>query len=52
MGELLGARVNDGEPIRQQHGQPLGQRQPAAELLQVTVGLGDDQVTTDAPFPD
>jgi hypothetical protein len=28
----------------------LGQRQPAAELLQVTVGLGDDQVTHGCPL--
>jgi hypothetical protein len=36
--------------VRQQHGQLPGQRQPLAELLQVTVGLGDEQVTHGCPF--
>jgi hypothetical protein len=35
---------------RQQRGQPLGQRQPAADLLQVTIGLGHDQVPHKSPL--
>ena len=35
--------------LRQQRRQPVRQRQPAAELLQVTVGLGHDQVPHGRP---
>ena len=40
-----------GRGLRQQRGQPFRQRQPAADLLQVTVSLGHDQVPHGRPLP-
>jgi hypothetical protein len=39
-----------GRSLRHQLGHPLDQHQPPAGLLQVTIGLGHDQVSHVPPF--
>ena len=51
LAEVAHGRQQFGRGVGHQRRQPFRQRQPTAESLQVTVGLGHDQIPhTDAPF--
>jgi hypothetical protein len=50
LAQLTHGRQQLGRGVRQQRGQPLRQRQPTAEPLQVTVCLGHHQIPHRCPF--